>query len=255
MRAKYLASLLLILVINGCAPIWEDESGWDPEQRVELYTRLGLEYMAQNRLASALEAMNDALAVAPDDSTANHAMALLKMRLGETSDAKTHFDQALVSDPGNVGARNDYGSYLCEQGKWTGGAKQFETARDDPFNTEPYVSQYGLGVCLIGAGEFRAAQEQFRAALVAKPKSTPVLYQSARASFKLEEYFSARAFLERMFGAGGVTADSLLLAVRTERKLGADDLAKEYAARLRSAYPGSEQVEQLNVLMSRGDNG
>ena len=120
MRAKYLASLLLILVINGCAPIWEDKPVWDSEQRVELYTRLGLEYMAQNRLASALEAMNDALAIAPDDSAANHAMALLKMRLGETSDAKTHFDQALVTDPGNVGARNDYEGYLCEQGNWTG---------------------------------------------------------------------------------------------------------------------------------------
>ena len=66
---------------------------------------------------------------------------------------------------------------------------------------------------------------------------------------------SARAFLERKFGAGGVTADSLLLAVRTERKLGADDLAKEYAARLRSAYPGSEQAQQLNVLMSKSGNG
>ena len=255
MRAKHLTSLLLILVISSCAPIWEDEPGWDSEQRVELYTRLGLEYMAQNRLASALEAMNDALAIAPDDSSANHAMALLKLRLGESSDAEAHFDQALVSNPGNVGARNDYGSYLCEQGKWMDGGKQFETARDDPFNTEPYVSQYGLGVCLMGAGEFRAAQDQFRAALVAEPQSTAVLYQSAWASFQLEEYLSARAFLERMFGAGGVSADSLLLAVRTESKLGAEDLAKEYAARLRSAYPGSEQVEQLNVLMSRGDNG
>ena len=108
----------------------------------------------------------------------------------------------------------------------------------------------------MGVGEFGAAQEQFHAALVAELKSTAVLYlQLARASFGLEEYFSARAFLERMFGAGGVTADSLLLAVRTERKLGVDDLAKEYAARLRSAYPGSEQIEQLNVLMSEGDNG
>lgn len=255
MRTKHLVIIPLILLINGCAPIWEDEPGWDSEQRVELYTRLGLEYMAQNRLASALEAMNDALAIAPDDSTANHAMALLKLRLGESADAKMHFDQALVSDPGNVGARNDYGSYLCEQGKWADGAKQFEAARDDPFNTEPYVSRYGLGICLMGAGDFRAAQDQFRAALAAEPESTAVLYQSARVSFQLEEYLSARAFLERMFGAGGVTADSLLLAVRTERKLGADDLATEYAARLRSAYPASEQVQQLNVLMSKSGNG
>lgn len=255
MRTKYLVSISLILLINGCVPLWEDEPGWDSGQRVELYTRLGLEYMAQNRLASALEAMNDALAIAPDDSTANHAMALLKLRLGETSDAEAHFDQALVSDPGNVGARNDYGSYLCEKGKWANGVKQFEAARDDPFNTEPYVSQYGLGVCLMGAGELRAARDQFRAALAAEPDSTAVLYQSARVSYQLEEYLSARAFLERMFGAGGVTADSLLLAVRTERKLGADDLAMEYAARLRSTYPGSEQVQQLNVLMSKSGNG
>ena len=87
MKRRYLASLALILLISGCVPLWEDEPGWDASQRVELYTRLGLEYMAQNRLASALEAMNDALAIAPDDSTANHAMALLKLRLGETADA------------------------------------------------------------------------------------------------------------------------------------------------------------------------
>ena len=83
MRKKYLVSISLIFLINGCVPFWEHEPGWDSGQRVELYTRLGLEYMAQNRLASALEAMNDALAIAPDDSTANHAMALLKLRLGE----------------------------------------------------------------------------------------------------------------------------------------------------------------------------
>ena len=82
-----------------------------------------------------------------------------------------------------------------------------------------------------------------------------MLYQAALVSFRLEEYLSARAFLERMFGAGGITADSLLLAVRTERKLGADDLVMEYAARLRSTYPGSDQVQQLNILMNKNGNG
>ena len=147
-----LGALLLALTIAGCVPLWEDEPGWEASQRVELYTRLGLEYMAQNRLASALEAMNDALAIAPDDSTANHAMALLKLRLGEMSDADAHFRQALLSDSGNVGARNDYGSYLCDKGNWADGVYQFRTAREDPFNTQPYVSQYGLGGLLDGVG-------------------------------------------------------------------------------------------------------
>ncbi len=250
---KRLGVLLLSLSITGCVPLWEDEPGWDASQRVELYTRLGLEYMAQNRLASALEAMNDALAIAPDDSTANHGMALLKLRLGETADADAHFRQALLSDSGNVGARNDYGSYLCEKGNWADGAYQFRTARDDPFNTEPYVSQYGLGICLMGAGDLTGARDQFRAALVVEPENIAVLYQSALVSYRLGEYLSARAFLERMFGSGGDSAEGLLLAVHTERKLGADDLAAEYAAKLRGTYPGSDQIRQLDALMS--DNG
>ena len=252
---KRLGVLLLSLTITGCVPLWEDEPGWDASQRVELYTRLGLEYMAQNRLASALEAMNDALAIAPDDSTANHGMALLKLRLGETADADAHFRQALVSDSGNVGARNDYGSYLCEKGNWADGADQFRTARDDPFNTEPYVSQYGLGICLMGAGDLTGARDQFRAALVVEPENIAVLYQSALVSYRLGEYLSARAFLERMFGSGGASAEGLLLAVHTERKLGADDLAAEYASKLRGTYPGSDQIRQLDALMSDNGNG
>ncbi|HCX87982.1 MAG TPA: type IV pilus biogenesis/stability protein PilW [Gammaproteobacteria bacterium] len=255
LKMKRLGTLLLALTMAGCVPLWEDEPGWDASQRVELYTRLGLEYMAQNRLASALEAMNDALAIAPGDSTANHAMALLKLRLGESADAETHFRKALASDSGNVGARNDYGSYLCGKGNWADGVYQLKSARDDPFNTEPYVSQYGLGVCLMGAGDLAGARDQFRAVLVVQPDNTTVLYQSAVVSYRLGEYLSARAFLERMFGAGGESADSLLLAVRTERKLGADDLAAEYAAKLRGSYPGSEQIRQLDVLMSNTGNG
>jgi len=248
-----LGALLLALMIIGCVPLWEDEPGWDASQRVELYTRLGLEYMAQNRLASALEAMNDALAIAPDDSMANHGMALLKLRLGETADAGAHFRQALLSDSGNVGARNDYGSYLCDKGDWEDGANQFRTARDDPFNTEPYISQFGLGICLMGAGNLIGARDQFRAALDAEPENSALLYQSALVSFRLGEYLSARAFLERMLGSGSITAEGLLLAIHTERKLGADDFVAEYAAKLRRAYPGSEQMRQLDALMS--DNG
>ena len=252
---RRLGILLLALTISGCVPLWEDQPGWEASQRVELYTRLGLEYMAQNRLASALEAMNDALAIAPDDSTANHAMALLKLRLGETVDAEAHFRQALINDSGNVGARNDYGSYLCEKGSWAEGTFQFRTAKEDPFNTQPYVSQYGLGVCLMKAGDLMGAREELRAALLVEPDNIAVLYQSALVSYRLGEYLSARAFLERMFGTGSASAEGLLLAVYTERKLGADGLAAEYAAKLRGSYPGSEQIRQLDGLMSDNADG
>ena len=103
------------------------------------------------------------------------------------------------------------------------------------------------------SGDLTGARDQFRAALVVEPENPTVLYQSALVSYRLGEYMSARAFLERMFGTGSASAEGLLLAVYTERKLGVDDLEAEYAAKLRGSYPGSEQIRQLDRLMS--DNG
>ena len=107
----------------------------------------------------------------------------------------------------------------------------------------------------MGAGNLAGARDQFRAGRVVEPENPAVRYQSAVVSYGLGEYLSSRAFLERLFGTGNESADSLLLAVRTERKLGADDLAAEYAAKLRGSYPGSEQIRQLDALMSNTGNG
>jgi Tfp pilus assembly protein PilF len=70
----------------------------------------------------------------------------------------------------------------------------------------------------------------------------------------LGENLSARAFLERYFGTGTASADSLLLAVRNEQKLRAKDLVVQYASKLRSDYPASEQVEELRAIMVGGSN-
>ena len=252
---KSLGVLLLIVSLAGCSTVFNNVPGWDDEQRVELYTRLGLGYMNQDRLAVALSSLEEALTIAPQDSPANHAMALLRLRLGEHDNARQSFLTALETDSGNFAARNDYGSFLCEVGEWTEGINQYHQALRDPFNTAAHRTQYGLGVCLLGAGDLLGAQGQLQAALAARPKAPAVLYQSAVVSFHLEKYLSTRAFLERLFSTGQVSAESLLLAVRAEHRLGAEDLAAQYAAQLRAGYPASPQADQLKVLMDNKGNG
>lgn len=246
--------LLGLMMLAGCAAVQDRPPGWGNNQRVELYTRLGLGYMEQNRLSASLEALEQALAIAPQDSAANHAMALLRFKLSEPAEARRRFSISLASDPGNFGARNDFGTVLCELGAWADGIQQFRQALDDPFNTAAYRSQFGLGVCLMGVSDLIGAQDQFRAALVSRPNSGAILYQCAVVSFNLGENLSTRAFLERYFGTGPASADSLLLGVRNEQKLGAKDLVAQYASKLRSDYPTSEQVKELRAIMVVGSN-
>ncbi len=243
------------LLLAGCASLMPDDKAERAEQRVEVYTQLGLGYMSQNRLASAQESLDEALAVNPKYSPANHAMALLMLRLGDPAGADKYFVSALESDPRNVAARNDYGAFLCDLEKWQEGAFHLEKALLDPFNTEVYVSQFGLGKCFLKAGDPVAARDQFRLALAAQPNNGAILYQSAVASFTLGEYLSSRAFLERFFAVVPATAEGLLLAARTETKLGATDLAKEYAARLREDFPASEQAAELQNIPTLNSNG
>ncbi|HCV21720.1 MAG: type IV pilus biogenesis/stability protein PilW [Arenicellales bacterium] len=244
--------LYLLLLLYGCTPLVEQSSGWDLTQRVDLHTRLGLGYMEQDRLAAALESLQYALSLASDDSTANHAMALLQLRLGDSNAARSHFETALIAEHGNVAARNDFGSYLCEKGAAREGIAQFRQALKDPFNTRPYLSQYGLAVCLTRTGELKSAREYLGRALAAQPESGPILYQSAVVGYGLGNHLSARGFLERFFGLGLTSPESLLLATRNEQKLGAVDLVGQYATRLRKGYPSSTQAAQLDAVLRGG---
>jgi type IV pilus assembly protein PilF len=106
----------------------------------------------------------------------------------------------------------------------------------------------------MGVSDLIGAKDQLRAALVSRPNSSAILYQCAVVSFNLGENLSARAFLERYFGTSTASADSLLLAVRNEQKLRAKDLVVQYASKLRSDYPASEQTEELRAIMVSESN-
>ena len=95
-------AMIGVVMLWGCQSMLDLETPEQKNQKVEVYTQLGLGYMNQDRLASSLEALEDALRVDPLSSPANYAMALLKIRLGEVKDARYHFDRALLTDPRNV---------------------------------------------------------------------------------------------------------------------------------------------------------
>ena len=245
--------LCLLLLLYGCTPLVEQSSGWNHTQRVDLHTRLGLGYMEQDRLAAALESLQYALSLAPDDSTANHAMALLQLRLGDSNAARSHFEKALTTEHGNVAARNDFGSYLCEKGAAREGIAQFRQALKDPFNTRPYLSQYGLAVCLTRSGELKSAREyrgdgRWRRS----PRAGRFCINQQWLAMDSATIFRSRGFLERFFGLGLISPESLLLATRNEQKLGAVDLVGQYATRLRKGYPSSTQAAQLDAVLRGG---
>ncbi len=250
-----LAGLIVILSLTGCVTDDRGSNRWSVPQRVDLHTRLGLAYLQQGRLAAAQDELEFALTLGPDDSSAHHAMALLKLKLGHTALARDHYERAIVADPGNYLVRNDFGSHLCALGLHSEGIDQLTTAVNDPFNPSRHISHYRIGVCMNLSGRLEKAYEHLAKALRAQPSSGPVLYEAAVVSFRLGRHLSARGFLERYFEQGNPSPDSLLLAVNNERELGSDSLVKHYAYQLRISYPDSPQAAEAKQLISGVQGG
>ncbi len=243
---KRLSALLLVLVLGACATQEEHVADEARASRlVDARTQLAANYMQRNQLDVALEELDKALAVDPDNSQANNMMALLQIRLKNDDKAERHFNKALSAQSGNAEARNNYGVFLCERGRLDEAEKQFKAALANPLYKTPEIAYINAGSCLLKKNAPELAEKYFRNALQINPKSPVALYQMALTSFTAKQYLPARAFIQRYLEVGNDTPESLLLAVRIEHALGARDAQAQYSSRLRGKFPDSPEAKQL----------
>ena len=221
---------------------------WDKTDRAALHTQMGMTYLQQGQIEVAREALTLALSIQPDSSGANLAMAKLQRLLGNSREANTHFSRSVRFNRNNFAARNDYGSFLCAEGDYSGGFEQFTEALNNPLNRTQYISLFGAAECARMSGDIDRAAEYYTQTLAIQPDMRQALFQLAVINFDRGEHFTARAFLERFFQDRFFTADSLLLAVRNELELDRRDLASDYARLMRERFPDSRRIEELRGL-------
>ena len=249
----WLALIACVVLTTGCVSVPVGNK-WSVDSRVDIQTRLGLSYMKLGRLEPAALALGRALALAPNDSRANHAMALFQLRISDRAAAEPYFAQAVDTDNDNFSARNDFGGYLCQSGRMEEGLVQFDRALRNPYNDRLYISQLGAGACYVRILNWKEAEGYLLLALVGRPKLAMALYQMAEVTFAQADHLRTRAYLQRFFDTGAGSAASLSLAVRNELKLQASDLVQLHADRLRTEFPTSSEASDMARLMAKAND-
>lgn len=209
---------------------------------------LGQRYMEQGKFELALENLQKALDYDPNYLDAQTVIAVLYERLGNTKAAEEHYARAAALAPKNGNVNNNYGQFLCSQGKFVEAQKYFNLAMSDPFYKTPDVLYANAGICLIdhGGGQLDQAENDFHKALEANPNNPSALFYMAKTLYAKNDFFRARAFIQRFEALSPPTPDSLLLARNIEVKLGHADGAREYNQRLHEQFPDSEQTRSLD---------
>jgi type IV pilus assembly protein PilF len=246
---QYLPLVLLVALFSGCATVGEDGRVIDQEKKKEeashANTMLGIEYMRVGNYEMSREKLDKALAADPDNTEALDAMAVLYEKVGEPVMAEKYYKKSLRLSPDNPRGHNNYGQFLCMQGRYKDAEEEFLRAANDPFYQTPALALTNIGLCALRMPDEEMAEKYFRQALEWDSRYPPALLQMASLNYSRSNYLSARGYLQRYRESARQTPESLWLGIRTEYALGDHQAWGNYAVTLRNNFPDSPQAAEL----------
>jgi type IV pilus assembly protein PilF len=224
-----LASVITaIVLVGGCAsggdrvgsdlPTSSDQT--DNQRRARIRLQLAVGYYEQRQMTVALDEIKQALLADPDFADAYSMRALIYMDIGESHLAEENFRQALRLSPNSPDFNNNYGWFLCQNGKERESISFFEAALKNRAYRSPEKALNNAGVCSLKLKDKAAAERYFSRAFQADPGNTSTNFNLAKIYFDQGDYERARFYLGRVMKAEVTTAEVLWLAIRIERKRG-----------------------------------
>ena len=243
---KILVCMIAGLLLTACAssPEVKDEKH-KANVAAKANTELGVEYLREGNYEQSRVKLEKALELEPDYAPAHDAIAVLYEKVGENALAEKHYKRSLKLKPDSARAHNNYGQFLCFQGRYKEATKQFLQAADNPFYATPEVPLSNAGMCAARIPDLAAASEYYRLALQKNPAFGPALMQMAIIRYEEGNYLGTRAYIQRLQQAASLNPQALWLAVQTEFALNDHQAWGEYAIILKNNFPDSDETALL----------
>ncbi|MDW6004222.1 type IV pilus biogenesis/stability protein PilW [Vibrio mangrovi] len=202
---------LLILLgcgyyISGCSLNSQHTS--DNQNVADARITLGIAYLQRHEPQKALSNLLQAAEIAPHYIRLQLAQAYYYETVGETDKARKQYLQALDDHPNHADILNNYGTFLCKQGKVRQAQQFFARVYSRPDYPQIAASYENAGLCSLKSGDSFQAQQFFLQALNHDPKRFQSQFYLIRTEIKAQQYALARIHLNRFIQYFGETAQS-----------------------------------------------
>ena len=259
--AKYIFPTLLttfsLSLLSGCVtqsyennePIVKTQANRD--EMAATRVSLGLGYLKMGDMSQAKLNLEKAKRFSPNLVQVHAAFAHYYETVGEETLAVDSFEQALTIKADSADTLNNYGVFLCRQGKVEAAEAQFLKAIAVPSYLLVSQSYENLASCYLQNDNFEKAEMYLDKAISHSPNRTATLLQMVRLQYAMGDYKQAKSFEQRFEKVTRrFTSQSLALAYKVHFKLGQRKTAKNYGAMLVKMYPQSWEAQQyiLNEL-------
>lgn len=244
MSIRLAVAALLLSGLAAC--VSSQERAIERRNAAQVNTELAVNYAKQGQYELAAEKVSRA--ISHDDSFAPaHAMlAVLQQTRGDSKGAEKSYRRALALEPSDPVLKNNFGAFLCRQGKRDEALRLFDEATRDTRYRAPEEAWTNAGLCWLssegGKPDAAKAEEAFREALRLRPDFPDALAQMAVLSYAKRDYLRTRAFLQRYDLAARPRPDLLAIAARSETALGDRVAAANWVRRLQQEFPASAEA-------------
>lgn len=197
------------------------------------------ELFRAGKLAQAEQQAKRALKSSPRLGDAHLLLGMIAASRGDDAGTGRHYEQAVAIAPANGMYANNYGAWLCGNGRAVESLGWFDRALADPAYPTRAAAFANAGSCSRDAGQPVRAEANWRQALALDAANIPALSGMAELQFRSGRYMEARAFAERWLAVAPGDANGLRLALQIEQKLGDNVSAQRYLSRLQALPPGT----------------
>lgn len=198
--------------------------------------QLGYGYLENGQYRVALEKFERALELDRQSSEAYLGMAETYARLAQYEKADVNYRRAIALAKSAGAAHNNYGAFLCAQGKLRAAESEFLAAIADPAYSTPAFAYTNAAVCLRKLPDLSKARAYLDQATRVDPRFAPAWFELSSLAMEQGRTAMARDHLERYHQLAAPNRESLKLAYRIESALGNTETASRLAAQLKKDY-------------------
>ena len=206
--------------------------------------QLGVSYLQQGDVTRAKQKLLLATEQDPNSVTAWNGMAYFMQTTGDNVAAKSAYEKALSLQPDDGDTLNNYGVFLCQQGKPKAAVTYFQKAISNPNYVNTAQAYENAGLCALKIPDDQKAVQFFTKALAYDPGLPSSNLALAKLDFEKHDIVSAEFYLKRYNRLAKPSADSLLLTIELASQQGNRTVAREAAATLAARFPNSVEYQQ-----------
>ncbi len=214
----------------------------DQRRRAKIRLELAVNYFKERQIKTALEELRSAEAADPNFADVHNMRAIVLSSIGENKDAEASFLRALRLTPTDSDINNNFGWFLCQQGRERESIRFFDAAARNPLYQTPAMPIRNAGICLMRVQDWKAAETYLMRSFEMEPGNVVGVYNLALMYLRAKDLERAWFYAERLNKMlPEPSAEALWLAIRVAHARKDDGEKQALATQLRRGFISSPE--------------